>query len=265
MTGRVTLRAWLAKGPFTLAMSSGFFSFFAHGGVLTALSEESLLPDAVSGSSAGALTAGLWAAGLEPGEIRRLFFSLRKQDFWDPAPGPGLLRGRLFRRLIRGAVPVQTVERCRRSLAISTFDLTRLRTRVLSSGDLARALYASCAVPFMFRPLWHLGGLLVDGGLRDRPGLRGVPEGQRVFYHHIMTRNSRSHRRDDIPRFSGRQDLVALAIPRLPRPGPEALELGAAAWSAAREATLRALDSALAPAASSTPAVVSDAVGGSRE
>ncbi len=264
MTRGITLREWLADRPFTLAMSSGFFSFFAHGGVLTALDEESLLPDAVSGSSAGALTGGLWAAGLDPGEIRGLYLSIRKRDFWDPAPGPGLLRGRLFRRLIRGVVPVQTIECCRKPLAVSTFDVTRLRTRVLCSGDLARALYASCAVPLMFRPLWHLGGLLVDGGLRDRPGLRGVPDGQRVFYHHIMTGNSRSDRRDGIPHASGRADLVALAIPRLPRPGPNALELGAAAWSAAREATLRALDRVVGPAGAGTPAVVCGAVAGSR-
>ena len=104
-----TLRQWLAAEAFTLVMSSGFFSFFAHCGVLTALEEDGLPPARLAGSSAGALTAGLWAAGLAAGAVRDLYFSLCKKDFWDPAPGLGLLRGRRFRSLIRSASPVSRI------------------------------------------------------------------------------------------------------------------------------------------------------------
>src|SRR4051794_5541513 len=57
-----TLREHLREGPFALTMSSGFFAFFAHTGFLTVLEDEGLLPTRVSGSSAGALVAGAWAA-----------------------------------------------------------------------------------------------------------------------------------------------------------------------------------------------------------
>lgn len=241
MSEVTSLRDWLTEQPFALAMSSGFFSFFAHGGMLAAMSEESLLPDELSGSSAGALTAGLWAAGLEPGEIRELYGSLRKEDFWDPGPGLGLLRGRRFRALIRGVSPVARLEHCRRRISVSVFDVARMRTRVLTEGDLAHALYASCAVPLMFHPLRHDGGLLIDGGLRDRPGLAGIPPGRRVFCHHIPARSPRGPRRAGL-RMPRRSNMTALAILDLPRPGPDALHAGPAAWTAAREATLRALD-----------------------
>ena len=49
-----TLHDHLAQRPFALAMSSGFFGFFAHAGVLRALDEASLRPTRLSGSSAGA-------------------------------------------------------------------------------------------------------------------------------------------------------------------------------------------------------------------
>jgi NTE family protein len=237
-----TLREWLARGPFTLAMSSGFFSFFAHGGVLSALEEARLLPAALAGSSAGALTGGLWAAGLSADRIAELYFSLRKHDFWDPGPGLGLLRGRRFRALIRRVSPVERLEHCRRAVAVSVFDLLRWRTRVLSRGDLTNALYASCAVPFMFHPIRSHGGLLVDGGVADRPGMAGVPPGQRVLYHHIAAR-SRWRRGSgpalDLP---VRENMVALVVGNLPRPGPEALELGPAAWQAACDAVRSVLD-----------------------
>jgi len=49
-----TLGDWLAERPFALAMSSGFFAFFAHTGMLAALLERGLVPRMVAGSSAGA-------------------------------------------------------------------------------------------------------------------------------------------------------------------------------------------------------------------
>ena len=65
----VTLAEWLHREPFQLAMSSGFFAFYAHTGMLDALLERGLAPTLVAGSSAGALVAGAWGAGLEPATL----------------------------------------------------------------------------------------------------------------------------------------------------------------------------------------------------
>src|SRR5262249_53323541 len=92
-----TLREWLSGGPFTLAMSSGFFGFFAHAGVMSVLEEEQLFPARISGSSAGALVGGLWAAGVSPRTICTLLVELRREHFWDVGLGFGLLRGARFR------------------------------------------------------------------------------------------------------------------------------------------------------------------------
>ena len=60
---------WLEEAPFSLAMSSGFFGFFAHAGVLAALDESALIPKQLSGSSAGALVSVAYAAGLAPRDL----------------------------------------------------------------------------------------------------------------------------------------------------------------------------------------------------
>lgn len=237
-------------------MSSGFFSFFAHGGVLAALEEARLLPDALAGSSAGALTGGLWAAGLPADGIRELYFSLRKEDFWDPAPGLGLLRGQRFRTLIRRASPVTRLEDCRRSVGFSAFDLLRWRTRTLRRGDLADALYASCAVPLMFHPIRSHGGLLVDGGVADRPGMAGVPEGQRVLYHHIASRSPWRRRASPALAVPARDNMVTLVIDDLPRSGPDALERGRLAWRTAYHAVAGALDRPLREGPFARPAAL---------
>ena len=69
-----SLRQWLQAGPFDLTLSSGFFGFFAHCGLLSVLEDAGLLPHRVSGASASALIGGFWAAGLETLAMREMLF-----------------------------------------------------------------------------------------------------------------------------------------------------------------------------------------------
>lgn len=232
-----TLREWLREGPFSLAMSSGFFGFFAHAGVTTVLEDEGLLPVRLTGSSAGALVAGTWAAGLDAPDLARELLRLERAHFWDPRPGLGLLAGRLFRERLETMLPRRRFDECRAALAVSVFDLRVRGTRVISSGALAPALHASCAVPLMFHPVSHEGTLLYDGGVLDRPGLAGMPPGERVLFHHLASK-SPWRTSLELPRRVG---MTTLVIEDLPRAGPFALEAGRRAFAAARDATRVAL------------------------
>lgn len=250
-----TLGDWLAQSPYRLVLSSGFFGFFAHTGLLCALEEAGLGPAAVAGSSAGALVGGLWASGLTAADIRRELLALRRADFWDPglglgplAPrsgaglGPGLLRGGLFRRKLESLLDARTFGACRAPLAVSTYDLMGRRTRVLDhqrpDRGLAPAIHASCAVPGLFQPVWVDGRPLWDGGVADRPGMAGVDAAERVLHHHLA---SRSPWRRQAPQPPQRPNLVALVLDGLPRSGPFRLEAGREALVLAERAAGRAL------------------------
>lgn len=239
---RPTLREWLAEAPFALGMSSGFFGFFAHCGVLTLLEEEKLLPARVAGSSAGALVTGCWAAGLSANALADELLRLRREDFWDPAPGPGLLAGRLFRARLQALLPVDDLAKTRVPAAVSVYDVVRRRVRVLTSGPIAPALHASCAVPFMFHPVVHAGGVLIDGGVSDRPGLAGLADAPRVLFHHLASRSPWRRPGSDALRIPRRPGLVPLVFHDLPRVGPFRLQEGARAFDVARRAARAALD-----------------------
>lgn len=241
-----TLREWLGEAPFALGMSSGFFGFFAHCGVLTVLEEEDLLPARVAGSSAGALVTGTWAAGLDAGRLAETLLGLSRADFWDPSPGFGLLAGRLFRARLEALLPVRDLAETRVPAAVSVYDVARRRVRVLTSGPIAPALHASCAVPFMFHPVWHAGGVLVDGGVRDRPGLAGLVDADRVLFHHLASRSPWRRRGSEALAIPRRPGLVPLVIDALPRVGPFRLHEGARAFEAARRGARAALDRPIA-------------------
>src|SRR4051812_423760 len=146
-------------------MSSGFFSFFAHTGMLSALTSRGLTPSHVSGSSAGAMVTGAWAAGVPLDELARVLTALRREDFWDPGLGAGLLAGVKFDRILRRLLPIDRIEACSVPVRISAFDILARRTSVLARGDLALAIRASCAVPAMFQPVWIDRRPHWDGGI----------------------------------------------------------------------------------------------------
>ncbi len=240
-----TLRDWLREGPFALAMSSGFFAFFAHTGFLTVLEEEGLLPTRVSGSSAGALVTAAWASGLDAPDLAAELERLERRDFWDPAPGAGLLRGRLFRERLERLLPNHAFDACRIPAAVSVFDVRTRRTRVLEAGAVTSAIHASCAVPVLFHPVSIAGRSYLDGGILDRPGLVGMPEGEpRVLFHHIASKSA-WRTKQEIPRRTG---MVTVALQDLPRSGPFRLAEGRQAYRAARAATRRALETPIADA-----------------
>jgi NTE family protein len=241
-----TLREWLTSGPYTLGLSSGFFGFFAHAGVILVLEEEALPPAGLTGSSAGALVGGLFAAGLPASALCEELLALRRQDFWDPAPGLGLLRGARFRARLEAVLPVRTFEACPRGLAVSAHDVAARRPAVLRTGDLASAIHASCAVPFLFQPVRLGGRLYLDGGLTDRPGLASVAPGERVLHHHLGSRSPWRRPGSPALRVPVRPGLQAVTIEGLPRVNPWRLERGREAMRLASEGMRRALDREIA-------------------
>lgn len=228
-----------------MTLSSGFFGFFAHAGVVTALAEHGLRPAAISGASAGALVGAAWAAGLTPAALADKLLGLNKHDFWDPFPGFGWLRGARFQRLLDDWLPMAHIEDCPTPLALSVYDVIGRRTRVIDHGPLGRAVRASCSVPLMFHPVWIGGRPYLDGGVADRPGLAGMRQA-RVLYHHLAARSpwrGPQGAHTIIPRRPG---LVALVFDDLPRPGPDALDVGARALDAAYQRTCAALKAPVA-------------------
>jgi NTE family protein len=237
----VTLREWLEERPFTLGLSSGFFGFFAHAGVVSALEEERLRPARIVGSSAGALVGALWAAGVPAAALREELLALRREHFWDPWPGAGLLRGRLFRARLEAMLPVRTFEECPIPLALSAYDVLGFRTAVLRTGPLAPAVHASCAAPILFQPVRIGARLYSDGGVLDRHGLAGAAADERILYHHLTSRSPWRRRSSPALRVPVRPGLRAVALEGLPRLGPFRLGRGPEAMARAAEGMRAAL------------------------
>lgn len=229
------LRDWLAQAPFTLSMSSGYFGFFAHLGMLQALQDAGLTPTRYTGASAGALVAGLSAAGCDLNTLKERLFTISKEDFWDPGLGFGLLKGGHFRKMIKDLLPIQLIQDCPIPLALSTYDIKQKQTQVYQSGELVPLIYASCALPILFQPIKYDNRWLSDGGIKDRPALASVQDDERVLYHHIASRSPWRRKNSPALELPKKNNLVGIAIEGLPRSGPNKLHKGQEAWLLANQ------------------------------
>jgi NTE family protein len=254
-TNAPSLAEHLRSAPFELILSSGFFGFYAHAGVIAALQEEGLVPALFGGSSAGALVASLCAAGMPADELRERLFALRRQEFWDFDPrlgtgphshGPGLLRGGAFAEILLRSfsqLGVRTFADCRIPLRVVVYGIQERATVVLDRGELAAAVRASCTLPVLFQPVSIDGKRYLDGGISDRAGIRAATPGARVLYHHLAPKSPWRFlwsAQNAPPRWP---DLHLLYAPNTPRLGPFSLERGPKAYEAARAEARRVLRS----------------------
>lgn len=137
-----------------LALSGGGFRGLAHIGVLRTLEHYGLTPDFIAGTSAGSLIGALCAAGKTADEIEAIALTV----FW-----PGLLRSQGIRGFCRKYLP-PTFEELALPFHVAVTELPSWKTHVFSSGDLASALAASCATPYLLHRVRIEGISYTDGG-----------------------------------------------------------------------------------------------------
>lgn len=231
----------LANRPFTLCLSSGFFGFYTHGGMLSALEEAQLVPRRMVGSSAGAIVGGCIASGVPLSEFRSFLFYLKRKDFWDPQWGPGLLRGGRFDELLRKLMPTTERAEFQTPFSCSGWSLEDRCSKELAYEDVVSCIRASAAFPGLFQPVRIQSSSYLDGGIGDRPGFSNLQENEWTLYHHLSTRSPwRTRRGAQAPVTP--PNVLTLDLGSFRRLGPFSLDEGPLVWAQARERTLRALE-----------------------
>ncbi|KAL4522818.1 hypothetical protein Ndes2526B_g00851 [Nannochloris sp. 'desiccata'] len=167
---------------YDIILSSGFLAFAAHAGFLQAVEDLNLPVRGVMGTSSGALTGALYAAGYSPREIAHELGKV-----------PPIQRIRMSRRPWRGVLSLDPAmkelrallpprfENLERDFAVGvvgrgsqSLDDPQPYHELIDSGLLAESIVASAAVPVLFSPVDIPGGNngpYMDGGVACRIGL----------------------------------------------------------------------------------------------
>ena len=149
-----------------IALSGGGIKGMCHAGVLKALEEQGIVPEILSGVSAGAIVAALYADGYKPDEIATLFEEISfRQMTKIRIPNGGFFKTDVFQDFLNNKLRAKTFEELSMPLRVVATDLDKGQSVVFSSGSLIDPIVASCSVPVLFSPKLIDGVNYVDGGV----------------------------------------------------------------------------------------------------
>jgi len=149
-----------------LALSGGGARGFAHIGVLRALHEMGIYPEAVAGTSAGSIVGSLYAAGLRPDEMETFVGSASLIRTIKPGLSPrGLISLSYLKTHLEKYLPFRQIENLPRKLFVAVCNLNTGDLELLDKGPIAEAVMASSSIPLVFLPVDIAGNQYVDGGL----------------------------------------------------------------------------------------------------
>lgn len=138
-----------------LAFSGGSVRGLAHIGVIKALTEVGIKPYAIAGTSVGSIIGASMAAGLGWRELVEMATAV----FW-----PSLLHGATLERFCEQYLP-ETFACLKLPFAAIATELPSKRVVNITTGKLASAISASCALRLIRRPVEREGQILKDGGI----------------------------------------------------------------------------------------------------
>jgi NTE family protein len=153
-----------------LVLGGGGARGFAHVGVIRVLEDAGVPVELIVGSSVGSLIGAFYAGPTNSYALERIARGLERDDIFDfglaPALfGNGLASGDRLEAFVRKHTSADRIEALRIPYAAVATDLDTGETVVLRSGDVARAVRASSAIPGVFEPVRIDGRLLVDGAV----------------------------------------------------------------------------------------------------
>lgn len=158
----------MAKKKYQLgvAFSGGGAKAAAHCGALQAIKEYGIQPEVVSGTSAGALVAVLYASGFTPKQMVETFQGLNFfKDIVTPhVPKGGLFDSRPLLELIRKKLPYSRMEELPIPTYIVASDIEHGVPKIFTKGEIAPRVVASCSIPVIFQPICINGVHYIDGG-----------------------------------------------------------------------------------------------------
>jgi len=147
----------------TLALGGGGSKGYAHIGVIRALEKEGFNIRGIAGTSAGGLTAAIYAVGFSPDEILEKAGQIRQDTLYGFGRGLGILGTKGIQQALSHFISDETFLDLRIPCALTAVDIRDKQEINLQEGKLLDALLATIAFPGIFPPKVWGEHLLVDG------------------------------------------------------------------------------------------------------
>ncbi len=154
------------KPRVALALGGGAAKGFAHIGVIKVLEANGIVPDIITGTSAGSVVGSLYASGLNGMQLQAKAMQLDESELTDwTLSTKGFLKGEKLENYINTQLGNRPIEKLPRKLGIVATELDSGQKVVFRMGNTGQAVRASASIPNVFLPVVIGGKRYVDGGL----------------------------------------------------------------------------------------------------
>jgi|AntRauTorcE11898_2_1112593.scaffolds.fasta_scaffold00497_4 NTE family protein len=158
----------MKKYKLGIALGGGGSRGFAHLGILKALFERDIVPDIISGTSAGSIVGVFIADKKTPDEILNI---LKEKGFFKYTsfniPKTGLVGLEGLEKQLHEDLSTDDLEKLAIPMIAAVTNLNKGRAEYFSKGAPEKIIQASSAIPVLFSPVEINGQLYADGGLLD--------------------------------------------------------------------------------------------------
>lgn len=152
----------------TVILGGGAALGFAHIGVLKVIESKYEIVRII-GTSMGSIVGGLYAYGMTPSEILAFGQDFKYTDFFNPLnldlKFQGVFDGSFIEKKINGKIKDANIEDLKIKFSAVAYDINSKYTVIINSGNCAKAMRASSAIPYIFNPVTFGDYSLVDGGV----------------------------------------------------------------------------------------------------
>ena len=149
-----------------LCLSGGGVRGTAHIGVIKALEENGITAEYISGSSAGAIVGGMYAAGVSvEKQFEAVSSATLSKTYKLGLPTQGLTDLSYLKKHLSQYIKNKEFKELPKVLFVAVSNLETGKLEIISEGPVLDAIQASSSVPLIFKPTEIDGKLYADGGL----------------------------------------------------------------------------------------------------
>ncbi len=157
----------MKESTFGLALSGGGARAIAHLGLLKFLEEKKVSIHLLSGTSAGALIATLWAKGYAAQEILEIFQKFSFREILQYNFSRGFFSQKKLYKTLENFFPKNDFSALSKRVFIACTDLKSAKSIYFSEGKLIEPLLGTLAIPPLMKPIEFNDYQLLDGGILD--------------------------------------------------------------------------------------------------
>lgn len=156
----------MKKYKYGVVLGGGGARGYVHLGVLKALEEKGIIPEVISGVSAGAIIGAFVASGKT---IDDIFQIMKKYSFGDftklQLPKTGLLSFSKLEAMLQTEIGKLDIKDLEKPFYVATTNVIQGKVEYFNEGDLSHIVTASASIPVLFSPVKINDGYYVDGGV----------------------------------------------------------------------------------------------------